>query len=307
MPARAHATLDELMRLRGRAHGFSLLPHQPPGGALAGRHTSRLRGRGLDFVELRRYQDGDDVRAIDWSATARQRTPYVRVYAEERDRAVLLLVDQRLSMFFGSRRAMKSVAAAEVASLAAWRVERAGDRIGAVIFDDSACVVVRPARGQAAVHRVLSEIARLNGNLRADAAAADPTALNRALAQVARLATHDWLVVLISDATGADAATTRLVSTIAIHNDVFAIFVFDPLEATLPSLGPVVVAEGTARLAVDTSATPLRDGVAQDFAARRTAVANFGRHRAIPVVEVRTDADAGAQVRAALQAHSRAG
>jgi uncharacterized protein (DUF58 family) len=176
---------------------------------------------------LRRYQDGDDVRAIDWPMTARQRSPYVRVYAEERDRAVLLLVDQRLSMFFGSRRAMKSVAAAEVAGLAAWRVERAGDRIGAVIFDDSACVVVRPARGQAAVQRVLSEIARLNGNLRADAVASDPAALNRALAQVARLATHDWLVVMISDAAGADAVTTWLVSTIAVHNDVFAIFVFD--------------------------------------------------------------------------------
>jgi uncharacterized protein (DUF58 family) len=305
MAARAYATLEELMRLRSRAHGFSLLPHQPPGGALAGRHTSRLRGRGLDFVELRRYQDGDDVRAIDWPATARQRAPYVRIYAEERDRAVLLLVDQRLSMFFGSRRAMKSVAAADVAALAAWRVERAGDRIGAVIFDDSACTVIRPARGQAAVQRVLSEIVRLNGQLRAEAVAADSTALNRALSAVARLATHDCLVVIISDAGGADATTTRLVSTIAVHNDVFAIFVYDPLEAALPSLGPVVVAEGAARLAVDTSATPVRTGVAQDFAARRAAVANFGRHRAIPVIEVRTDADAGTQVRAALQAHAR--
>jgi uncharacterized protein (DUF58 family) len=302
MAAHAYITLDELMRLRGRAHGFSLLPHQPRGGALAGRHTSRLRGRGLDFVELRRYQDGDDVRAIDWPATARLRAPYVRVYAEERDRAVLLLVDQRLSMFFGSRRATKSVAAAEVAALAAWRVERAGDRIGAVVFNDSACVVVPPARGQAAVRRVLGETARQNALLRADAGAADPGALNRALAQVARLATHDWLVVLISDAAGADAATTQLVSTAAVHNDVFAIFVFDPLEMALPALGPVVVAEGAARLAVDTDAAQLRRGLAEDFATRQAAVTDFCRHRALPVVPLRTDADAGLQVRTALQA-----
>jgi uncharacterized protein (DUF58 family) len=306
MAARAHATLKELMRLRGRVHGFSLLPHQPPGGALAGRHTSRLRGRGLDFVELRRYQDGDDVRAIDWPATARQRAPYVRVHAEERDRAALLVVDQRLSMFFGSRRATKSVAAAEVAALAVWRIERAGDRIGAIVFDDNECASVRPARGQIAGQRVLSEIVRLNSRLRADGGASNPDALNRALAEAAKFATHDWLVVLISDAAGADATTTRLVSTIAVHNDVFAIFIFDPLEATLPALGPVVVAEGTTRLAVDTNATSLRKGFAQDFATRRAAVANFCRHRALPVIEVRTDADPGAQIRAALQARRHA-
>jgi uncharacterized protein (DUF58 family) len=306
MAARAHVTLDELMRLRGRAHGFSLLPHQPPGGALAGRHTSRLRGRGLDFVELRRYQDGDDVRAIDWLATARQRTPYVRVYAEERDRAALLVVDQRLSMFFGSRRATKSVAAAEVAALALWRIERAGDRVGAIVFDDGQCATIRPARGQVTVQRVLSELVRLNSHLRAEAGASNPDALNRALAEAARLATHDWLVVLISDAAGADATTTRLVSTIAAHNDVFAIFIFDPLEAALPELGPVVVAEGAARLAVDTNTDALRNDFAQDFATRRTAVANFCRHRALPVIEVRTDADPGAQIRAALQARRHA-
>src|SRR6185437_2499814 len=103
--ARAYVSLDELMRLRDHARGFSLLPHQPRGGALAGRHGSRLRGRGLDFAELRRYQDGDDIRAIDWLATARLRAPQVRIYAEERDRVTLLIVDQRITMFFGSQRA----------------------------------------------------------------------------------------------------------------------------------------------------------------------------------------------------------
>jgi uncharacterized protein (DUF58 family) len=88
-----------------------------PDSVLAGRHASRLRGRGLDFEELRHYQYGDDPRSMDWLATARLGGPYVRVFTEERDREVLLLVDHRLTMFFGSRRAMKSVAAAEVRRL----------------------------------------------------------------------------------------------------------------------------------------------------------------------------------------------
>jgi uncharacterized protein (DUF58 family) len=296
----AYVTLDGLMGLRGRARGFSLLPHQPHSGALAGRHSSRLRGRGLDFAELRRYQDGDDVRAIDWRATARLRAPHVRVYTEERDRVVLLLVDQRMSMFFGSRRATKSVVAAEAAALAAWRVDQSGDRVAAIIFDDREQVVVRPARGAATVQRLLSEIVRLNAGLRADAEASDPTRFNHALAEAAKLATHDWLVVLISDGAGADATSRQLVSTIGAHNDVIAIFIADPLEAELPAVGSVVVAEGAARLPIDSDAMALRRGHAEDFATRRTAVADFGRHRAIPLIDVRTDADVAAQIRAAL-------
>ena len=113
-----------------------MLPRQPIHSILAGRHASRLRGRGLNFEELRSYLPGDDIRNMDWKVTARMRKPHVRVFTEERDRPTLLVVDQRLSMFFGSARAMKSVAAAEATALAAWRVLEAGDRVGAIVFDD---------------------------------------------------------------------------------------------------------------------------------------------------------------------------
>jgi DNA polymerase III delta prime subunit len=98
--------------------GFSFLLRQPVYSILAGRHASRLRGRGLNFEEIRRYLPGDDIRNMDWRVTARTRRPHVRVYTEERDRPLLLVIDQRQSMFFGSRRAMKSVVAAEAAALA---------------------------------------------------------------------------------------------------------------------------------------------------------------------------------------------
>ena len=122
----ARTTLDELILLKADARGFCFLPRQPVHSLLAGRHASRLRGRGLAFEELRHYRQGDDVRTIDWKATARLRSPHVRVYNEERERPVLLVVDQRRPMFFGSRRAMKSVAAAEVAALG--RLARAARR-----------------------------------------------------------------------------------------------------------------------------------------------------------------------------------
>src|ERR1700743_111771 len=132
-----YITFDDLLGLKHRAKGFSFLPRQPVHSLLTGRHGSRLRGRGLTFEELRPYYEGDDVRAIDWASTARTGMPQLRVYTEERDRQVILLVDQRLGMFFGSRRAMKSVVAAEAAALAAWRAAPLGGRLrGAGFFCD---------------------------------------------------------------------------------------------------------------------------------------------------------------------------
>src|ERR1044072_8103627 len=96
---RGFVALDDPLRLKHKARGFSFLPRQPVHSLLAGRHASRLRGRGLDFEELRRYQFGDDVRQIDWKATNRTRKTQLRVFTEERERVVLLVVDQRLSMF----------------------------------------------------------------------------------------------------------------------------------------------------------------------------------------------------------------
>src|SRR5262249_25753930 len=158
---------------------------------LVGRHASRLRGRGPDFEELRHYVEGDDTRTIDWPATARLGSAYVRVFTEERDRSVLLLVDQRLSMFFGSRRAVKSVGAAEAAALAAWRVTSLGDRVGSIVFSESDIVEIRPRAREGAVMQILDAVVRQNRTLRAtDDRPADPRLLNEALQRAAQLANH---------------------------------------------------------------------------------------------------------------------
>src|SRR5262249_61274280 len=107
--ARIYVPLERLAALRHQARGFSLLPRQPVTSLLAGGHASKLRGRGLDFLEIRKYLPGDDPRTIDWKVTARTRSPHSRVFTEERERPVLLLVDQRIGMFFGSVKMMKSV------------------------------------------------------------------------------------------------------------------------------------------------------------------------------------------------------
>jgi len=132
-PAGVYTNLDDLIRIQFKARNFSFLPQQPVSSILSGRYASRLRGRGLNFEEIRRYLPGDDIRTMDWKVTARTRIPHVRVYTEEKDRAVVLIVDQRVNMFFGTRDKVKSVTAAELAALGAWRAVDVGDRVGAVV------------------------------------------------------------------------------------------------------------------------------------------------------------------------------
>jgi len=255
MNARVTTSLDELIELKADARGFSFLPRQPLHSLLAGRHASRLRGRGLDFEELRHYAQGDDVRNIDWKATARLRSPYVRVYNEERERPVVLVVDQRSPMFFGSRRVMKSVAAAEVAALGAWRTLQVGDRVGAVVFNENEIVDQRPQRNQTAVLRILHEVVRLNQLLATSHRHSGAVGLNDALTAAARRANHDHLVVVISDLDGADEETQRLATQLAAHNDVLIVAVYDPLGAALQNQPGMVAAtpQGPLRLSGDSA------------------------------------------------------
>lgn len=299
--ARAYVDLADLTRLKHKASGFSFLPRQPVHSLLYGRHASRLRGRGLSFEELRGYVDGDDTRTIDWGATARLRRPYVRVYTEERDRPVLLLVDQRPSMFFGSRRATKSVAAAEAAALAAWRVTSLGDRVGAVVLSLAGVVEIRPEARERAVRHILDETVRSNRSLPGPVGGmATRGQLNDGLRRAARIVPHDGLVCLITDGMGSDEETAELVTSLTAHNDLVVVFVYDPLEASLPDLGRVVVADEGCQIEVDTASKGLRDRFRQSFAERQGRLEAFSRKRRIPVLPVRTDRDVAEQLRETL-------
>lgn len=290
-----------LAALQSHSRGFSLLPRQPIHSLLAGRHASRLRGRGLNFDEIRHYQSGDDIRQIDWKATLRTGKTQTRVYTEERERTVLLLVDQRISMFFGSVRKMKSVTAAEAAAMAAWRVLTQKDRVGALVFNDSRIDEIRPQRSRATVMRILQAVADQNHALSLDAGIrSNPMMLNEALRRCERLAKHDCLVCLITDAKDHDQDTQLLLTRIAAHNDVMVVFVFDPLEADLPKAGTRTFGDGSRQLEFDTSSAALRERFSAEFAQERAAGRSFLLTRETPVLPLDTSREVIDQLRAAL-------
>jgi uncharacterized protein (DUF58 family) len=298
-----YADLASLIALQYEARGFSFLPRQPIHSLLSGRHASRLRGRGLDFEEIRRYQPGDDVRQIDWKVTLRTRKTHCRIYTEERERSVLIVVDQRRSMFFGSVRYMKSVIAAQAAAFGVWRVIAQKDRIGALVFNDSTIDEIRPQRSRASAIRILSAIARHNCALSSKPGPASaPAMFNRALTYAARLATHDFLVCVITDGSGANAESRDLLTRIAHHNDVILGFVFDPLEADLPDIGPLVFSDGSSQLEVDTSRRGFCEKFRGEFAQIRAMNRKFLLQRETPVLPLDTTQDAARQFRRSLGA-----
>ena len=299
-----YVQLDELVRLQHKASGFSFLPKQPVHSILSGRHNSKLRGRGLNFEELRNYLPGDDTRNIDWKVTARTRTPYVRVYTEEKDRSVWLLIDQRVGMFFGSQKRMKSVVAAEVAAISAWRVLSAGDRVGALIFNDHEVCVVTPHRSRERVMQILKQVVKMNRALNASPELKpDPGKLNEALKQASILARHDCLVCLISDGDGLNSETRQHISRLAEHNDVITTLIYDPLEKKMPAVGRLRFADGEGQLEADTSNKKLRRQFESEFKQRLDGIQNASRRFSIPVVPLHTNSPVSEQLRDAFGHH----
>lgn len=293
-----YASLGDLIRLQYKASGFSFLPRQPVHSILAGRRASRVRGRGFDFEELRRYLPGDDIRSIDWKVTARTQKPYTRVFTEERDRPALLLVDQRIAMFYGTVRSLKSYTAAELAAISAWRVQSMDDRVGALVFNDSEIAEFRPHRSRATILRILQTVVRMNRDLHADSPVkSNPGMLNRVLEGALRLAKHDFLVTVISDFDGVDDDTRGLVLRLSQHNDVLLLLVHDPSATTLPERGRIVVSDGDLQVEVDLGASKEHKALLAFSNARLQRVLAWQRELGVPVLPIHTGADVPEQIR----------
>ncbi len=301
-----YTNLKALVRLRHSARGFSYLPKQPLRSLLAGRKRSRLRGRGLDFDELRHYRPGDDIRTMDWRVTNRTGKPHVRVYTEERDRPVFVVTDQRLPMFFGSQKKMKSVIASEVAALTAWRILDVGDRVGCILFNDDDIVEIKPSRNPRQLMAWLGQLVAMNNDLTAASDhTSNPAALATALAQLERSVGHDYLIVLVSDFFGWDEQALSTIRRISEHNDIVCAMIYDPLERNISNAEKLVVSDGRYQLEVD----PERHGLGEKFEARFDS--SFARVRAdltrhgIPILPVETVTPVVEQLRRKLGGQGR--
>lgn len=296
-----YVSLAQLMGLQFQARDLSFVARQPQGSLLAGNHASRLRGRGLNFDELRRYQPGDDLRHLDWRASLRTGKPVVRTFTEERDRPALIVVDQRMSMFFGSVRSFKSAVAAELGALAAWMVFSAGDRVGGLVFNDQRIDSVAPLRSRKRVEALCSRIARQNAELNAsNAEPAGDSQLDKVLQQCLAVAGHDHLICLVSDFAGACPRTLQLLQQLSAHNDVVALQVYDPLALNVPSRGPLLVTQGRLQVALEVGKRQVRQPLGDFLGGRLKDVARLLQRSQVPLLMISTALPAADQLRSEL-------
>ena len=220
--------LEELLALRGAAHGLSLRGRKGSRALLLGEHASAQRGRGLEFQEVRPYVAGDDPRNIDWRVTARRGRPHTKLFREERERPVWLLVDLQPGLFFGTRRQLKSALVVRAAALLAWVAALSGDRVGSVIVTGA-----REPRIIAARARQAGVLPLLEGLLEAQPRAPGqpaPLALEDGLRALLPLVRPGSQILALSDFAGVRDEARSHWSALAAHSDTRLFWVTDPLE-----------------------------------------------------------------------------
>ena len=256
--------VDDLIGLRFRAQRLELGIARRARQTMTGAHDSRFRGRGMEFAESRIYQPGDDVRSIDWRVTARTGRPHTKLFQEERERPVILLVDLGASMFFGTRKAFKSVLAAETAALIAWAAMHGGDRVGALVAGRSAHMELKPVAGRRGVLRVLRALATVSRPARDEEE--QKIDLSGSLLRARHVARPGSLLVIISDFYGLDEAAVGHLTRMRQHNDMLACWIHDALEREPPPPGRYGVSDGWQTATLDTVSRRARARYTASFA-----------------------------------------
>lgn len=280
-------SLRELIALRDRV-GSVAIRRAATGAGLPGNHVAGRRSRGMEFAEARQYLPGDDVRTIDWRQTARRGKFYTKLFQEEHERPVSLLVDLGPSMRFGTRVAFKSVAAARAAALLAWTAAATGDRIGGVVWDGGTHHETRPQSRQHGALALLGQVAEASA--RAPVDAHDLATPVRALSRTLRPGST---VVLISDFStlGKDAGID--IAALAAHAEVILLHVYDIFEAEAPPPGQYRVTDGLQTLTLDLRGGAAREAYAAAFAARRTELQKLARQAKAQLLPFATHDDPG--------------
>jgi uncharacterized protein (DUF58 family) len=258
-------------------------------GQIQGSYRTAYRGSGIDFSGLREYLDGDDARHIDWNVTARLNQPYLRMFTEDREVTVWLVLDRSASMTVGAPGRGKHDVLAELALVLARLFDRGGNRVGALLYDQAAMRVVRPGSGRRHVLRIGIEVDRTTATHKKGT-----TDLAAMLDATARLARRRSLVIVISDFIGTGDWERSLLRLVRRH-EVVALRVVDAADDELPDAGLIVVedTETGEQLVIDSS-DPLLRARFQAGAAEREAQLGTGMQRAdVPVHRIDTTADIG--------------
>lgn len=290
-------TLQQLLIQRYAAKIVDYVPMNRSIAGISGLHLSKMRGRGIDFEEFRPYQQGDDIRSIDWRVTARTGKPFTKVFREERERPVIIAVDQSSSMYFGSQVAFKSVIAAQAAAIFCWMAIDNGDRVGGLVFSDSDHSLIRPKRSRRSALHLLNQIQGFNQRLAdpkvreasIEAAATNPFGLRQTLADIRRITKPGSTLYIISDFSTLDDVAMQYLNQLSRHNNVVCCFIYDALEEHLPVPGHYSITDGHSKGTLNSYSQKARQDYQANFTSRMESLQGDFSKLQIPFLKLRTN------------------
>ncbi|MFK3969298.1 DUF58 domain-containing protein [Pseudomonas sp. NPDC087358] len=250
-------SLAELIEMRHRVREVQLFSSPSQRSPLIGLHHSKLRGRGVDFDQVRVYQAGDDVRTIDWRVTARTQEPHTKLFHEERERPIFLMVEQSRRLFFGSGLMFKSVLAAQAAALIGWAALGHNDRVGGLVFGDNEHYEIKPRRSKQSLLQLLNRLVRVNQSLHTEAAA-DRDTFGVALRRAREVLRPGSLVFILCDERALSDTAEQQLALLSRHCDLLLMPLSDPLDRALPAAGLLRFADQGGQLELDTLNPDLR-------------------------------------------------
>jgi len=281
-------SLGELIEMRHRIGEVQLFSTPARRSPLIGLHHSKLRGRGVDFDQVRAYQAGDDVRTIDWRVTARTQEPHTKLFHEERERPVFLVIEQSSRLFFGSSLCLKSVLAAQAAALFGWAALNHNDRIGGLVFSDQEHHEIKPRRSKQSLLQLLNVLVRSNQQLGCSDGRAPRETFSLALRRAREVLRPGSLVVILCDERTLNDTAEQQLALLARHTDLILLPLNDPLDHTLPSAGLLRFAEGEAELELDTQDEHLRNSYRELADARRSRWQRLAQKLGVPLLPLST-------------------
>ena len=288
-----------LIRLSGPARAIAL-DVMRINSLQTGAYVSHFKGRGMEFDESRPYQPGDDIRAMDWRVTARTGKAHSKVFREERERPVLLWVDYRQPMHFGTQQHFKSVLAAKIGALLAWSAAHHGDRLGGLIFSETAHTELRPSRGKSASLHFIKQLAQHSAWQQNDDTASKAHSASDALGRLQQVSKPGSLIFLISDFRNMDKLAWSRLSQLGRNADVVLIALHDPLEEQLPPAGIYKISNGDTELNLNTYNKQQRNEYMQRYLTQQEELQNQCRKLSMHFISISTQDDYLAELQKGL-------
>ncbi|MBR3501493.1 MAG: DUF58 domain-containing protein [Alphaproteobacteria bacterium] len=261
---------------------------------LSGEIKSALKGRGMELEEVRAYAFGDDIRDMDWRVTARKSEPFTKVYHEEKDREITVLVDMSATMVFGTKNELKTVSAAKIAALLGWYALKNKDRFGALIFDGESSHYFKPQNNRQNLISVFNSIAQASKKVLKHSIKGD---ISDALKTLQIHQKGHGIIFILSDFSQVDFEKFKQITALAKRNKVCCINIFDVLEEIAPISGEYAAEYAEQRIQFDSSPDNFKRAYQQYFADKRNNLRQNCRKFAVRYVEIRTDIPVYKQLR----------